>query len=85
MDPFTVAPSHLQELIDKLTPRQLQIIDLLARGKSRRQVASILSISAETVKTHIKKACIKCAVENRIQLIVVFVRWKVMQELRAHL
>ena len=76
MDPFTVASSQLQELIAKLTPRQMQVVELLALGKSRRQIASILSISPETVKTHVWKICRKLDAEGKVQVIVLYVVWR---------
>lgn len=61
-------------MIQTLTPRQLEIIALLAEGKSNKQVASLLSISMDTVRKHIIRACGKLALENRIQLIVAWAR-----------
>jgi DNA-binding NarL/FixJ family response regulator len=76
MDPLTVAPSYLEELMSRLTPRQMQIVELLAKGHSNRAVASILSISPETVKTHMHKMYHKLEVENRIQVVVIYTVWK---------
>jgi DNA-binding NarL/FixJ family response regulator len=38
--------------IDLLTPRQREILQLLAEGKSTKEIARFLSISAKTVETH---------------------------------
>lgn len=76
MDPLTVAPLHLQELINRLTPRQMEIVELLARGYSQRYIATLLSISSETVKTHIHKMINKLEAVNRIQVIVIYVVWR---------
>lgn len=76
MDVFNVAPLQLDELIAKLTPRQMQVVHLLAQGHSRKHIATILSISPETVKTHINKMCRKLDVENKIQVIVIYTIWK---------
>lgn len=76
MDPFTVATPQLDELIAKLTPRQLEIVELLARGCTRRQIAALLSISPETVKTHTDKIYRKLEAENRIQVVVMFTMWR---------
>jgi len=62
--------------INQLTPRQLEIIALLAEEYSNKNIATILSISGETVKKHIFKARRKMNLENRIQLIVMFVMWR---------
>jgi len=66
--------------IAKLSPRQMEIAALLVQGKSYEQVATILSISHETVKWHVQRACQKMDLENRIQLIVTFARWQMKQE-----
>lgn len=83
MDIFGASPTQLHELIDKLTPRQLQVVELLALGKSRRQIATILSISPETVKTHVWKICRKLDAENRIQLAVMYAVWRAGKELQG--
>jgi DNA-binding CsgD family transcriptional regulator len=68
--------------IAKLSPRQMEIAALLVQGKSYEQVATILSISQETVKWHVQRACQKMDLENRIQLIVMFARWQMRQEIK---
>jgi len=82
MNPFDIAVPQLEELISKLTPRQIQIGMLLIEGKTGREIATILSISRGAIKQHIRKMCWKVDVENRVQLIVLLVRWQVIQELR---
>lgn len=72
MNPLALAPEVLPILISRLTPRQLEIVGLLAQGQSTKTTANILSISPETVKRHIYRACEKMELENRTQLIVVF-------------
>ncbi len=61
-------------MIQTLTPRQLEIIALLAEGKSNKQVASLLSISPEVIRKHVNRACEKLKVENRMQLIVAWAK-----------
>jgi DNA-binding NarL/FixJ family response regulator len=38
--------------LDHLTPRQREILQLIAEGKSTREIAAVLSLSAKTVETH---------------------------------
>lgn len=45
-------PSEVFRLIEKLTPREREIIQLLAEGKGRNEMAQILSISPKTVDRH---------------------------------
>ena len=77
MNPLTLAPEAIPDLISRLTPRQLEVVGLLAQGQSTKQTSNILSISSETVKRHIYHACRKMEIENRTQLIVIFTMWKV--------
>ncbi len=41
-----------QALIEKLTPRQREILVLIAEGKSTKQIAAALNISVKTVESH---------------------------------
>jgi len=40
-----------------LTPREREVLQLLAEGKSNKEVASILTISVMTVETHRPTSC----------------------------
>ena len=64
--------------INKLTPRQIEIIGIVAQGKSEKQTSRILSISRNTVHKHITNAQAKLRL-NRIQLIVAFAQWQVTE------
>jgi DNA-binding CsgD family transcriptional regulator len=52
-----------------LTPRECEILALLASGQSNKEMARALGISPNTVKTHIARVFEKLAVQNRIQAI----------------
>ena len=78
--PSLIAVS-LQDLIQKLSPRQREIVVLLCEGKNARQIAIILNIGRETVVSHIRVACHKLNVSNRVQLIVMFVQWRMLMDL----
>ena len=41
-----------ESLLDQLTPRQREILQLIAEGKNTKTIADILKISAKTVETH---------------------------------
>lgn len=55
--------------VEKLTPRQLDILKLLANGQTYENIASILNISINGVKFHLKAIYNKFEVDNRIQAI----------------
>jgi len=53
------------ELIDRLTHRELEVLELLAQGLSNRAIASRLAISDQTVKFHVASICGKLGAINR--------------------
>jgi DNA-binding CsgD family transcriptional regulator len=52
-----------------LSPRECEILALLASGKSNREMADALNISPNTVKTHIARIYEKLEVQRRVQAI----------------
>lgn len=80
MNPLSITPDSLPVMIARLTPRQLEIIELLAQGHTTKDIGGMLSIDGETVKRHIYRACDRLELENRIQLVVIFTMWKVTNE-----
>ena len=59
----------LQPLIDPLTQREMEILDLLAQHLYNKEIAEKLLISPETVKTHLKNIYEKLAVGSRRQAV----------------
>ncbi|QTH45529.1 response regulator transcription factor [Cohnella sp. LGH] len=51
-----------------LTARETEILGLVARGMSNRDISSELTISENTVKNHLKNILHKLHLENRVQL-----------------
>lgn len=52
-----------------LSPRECEILALLASGQSNKEMARTLAISPNTVKTHLARVYEKLAVERRVQAI----------------
>ena len=52
-----------------LSPRECEILGLLASGQSNKEMARALGISPNTVKTHIARVFEKLAVQKRVQAI----------------
>ena len=52
LDSMTNAPERAPDPVAFLTPRQREVIQLLAEGRSAKEAASILGISARTVEFH---------------------------------
>ncbi len=57
------------EMIQSLTGRELEILQLLAQGLTNKQIAHTLSISAHTVKFHISSIFTKMGTTNRIETV----------------
>ncbi len=56
--------------VDELTPREREIVGLIASGHSNAEIANSLFVSASTVKTHAARAMMKLAARDRAQLVV---------------
>jgi two-component system, NarL family, response regulator LiaR len=53
--------------VDQLSPRELEVLAALARGRSNRQIARTLAISEETVKAHVSSILAKLQLADRTQ------------------
>jgi len=68
-----------------LSPRERQILGLLADGRTQRQIADELVISSKTVATHIQHVLSKLGVNTRAQAVAMaFRKGLVEPDVRAH-
>lgn len=56
------------KLLELLTARELDVLKLIASGRSNHQIARVLEVSLATVKTHISAIYQKTHLESRVQL-----------------
>ncbi len=55
---------------EELTPREMEVLRQVAMGRSNKEIAAALSITEETVKSHVGSVLSKLQVENRAQALV---------------
>jgi PAS domain S-box-containing protein len=60
------------DLVNSLTPRQLEILALVAEGLSNAEIASRLFLTESTVKWHVRKTLRALGVSNRAQAVAQF-------------
>jgi DNA-binding NarL/FixJ family response regulator len=60
--------------LDALTPREREILALLADGRSNREIGRMLRISEKTVKSHVSAVLAKLGAADRTQAAVIAVR-----------
>jgi LuxR family transcriptional regulator, maltose regulon positive regulatory protein len=56
-------------LLDPLSVRELDVLQLITRGASNREIAQELVLSVDTVKRHVYNIFSKLGVKNRIQAV----------------
>lgn len=63
-------PSVPPAALDELTPREVEVPILVARGLSNGEIADRLVLNRATVKTHVKRIPSKAGVRDRVQAVV---------------
>lgn len=58
---------RVQDQIQSLTPREREVLQLLAQGQTNREVGESLNFSASTVKLHVRRICEKLEVSGRTE------------------
>jgi two-component system, NarL family, response regulator DevR len=75
MDPRAVArvveritnPPQVDPVLDSLSPQERRILDLIAQGKTNREISEVLFLSEKTVKNYVTNLLAKLRMNNRTE------------------
>lgn len=73
MDQMPIHENKMTEKVDHvLTPREIEVVELVMKGKSNKQIASSLFLTEGTVKNYISRILDKLELHNRTELVLYF-------------
>lgn len=59
---------ELEDGLETLTPKEREVLRLIVRGLTNRQIADRLFVTSETVKTHVRHILVKLRVDSKVSL-----------------
>jgi DNA-binding NarL/FixJ family response regulator len=71
-----------QSRLGELTPREREVLELVARGLSNREIARELVVEESTIRTHVKRILMKLELHDRVQIVIFAYETGVKQPVR---
>jgi DNA-binding NarL/FixJ family response regulator len=59
-----------QAKLAELTPREREVLELIARGLPNREIATALVVEESTIRTHVKRILMKLELHDRVQIVI---------------
>lgn len=76
---FAAVRKHVTDPIERLSNREVQVLNLIGRGKSTREIASDLSLSVKTIESHRQRIKKKLSLDSSPRLVQFAVNWYARQ------
>jgi DNA-binding NarL/FixJ family response regulator len=66
---------ELERRVERLTPRELQVLQEVAAGRGNDEIARTLGMSRNTVRTHLQNILTKLGVHSKLEALLVAIRY----------